>query len=480
MQVRTTSFVQFERAATELRRQQLESLRFQSQITSGTRIDRPSDDPTVLPSYLGAHRDVGRIKNVLTTLGIVKQQVSGAHEAVRQAQSILSESKVLASEVRQVTEPAERQAIAAQIDNLLDRMLAIANESGEYGYLFSGASPDIQPFVEGPDGSIQYVGGSESTQVNVDGRLPIDRLLAGSVVFEYSLRQPTIFQGDTGAQPGVGTDSGQGRATLSVSHTLTTFAPGSGVAAGTGSAAGDTILGAMGTHVLSIDDTSGTGASGTVRLNGGDAVAFTSSDTNLVVTGPDGEVIHLDMTAITPGFSGNVNVQGDGTLSTDGGLNTTAINFTTGQMVTDSRTGAVTYVDTTAVTATGTEAVEYPGTANVFEALAALRDEILNGNSGVAPQEWHDALTRRVSDIERLEDHLFEIVGSTGVDLQYIVTTEDEFEGLQLAAETSETDLGGVDYADAILRLQQHQFQYQMVLAATTKLFDVSILDFLV
>lgn len=480
MQVRTTSFVQFERAATELRRQQMESLRFQAQLTAGTRLDRPSDDPKVLPTYLGAHRDVGRIKNVLTTLGLVKQQVAGAHEAVRQAQSILSESKVLASSVHQVTEPAERQAIAQQIDNLLDRMLAIGNESGEYGYLFSGASPDIQPFVEGPDGSIQYVGGNEASQVQVDGRLPIDRLLSGSVVFEFAVRQPTIFHGDTGVQPGVGTDSGRGRATLSVNHTLTTFAPGSGVAAGTGSATGDTVLGSMGTHVLTIDDTSGTGASGTVRLNGGDPVVFTSADTNLVVTGPDGEVIHLDTTAITPGFSGNVNVQGDGTLSTDGGLTTTAINFTTGQMVTDSRTGVVTYVNTTGVSATGSETVEYPGTANVFEALAALRDEILNGNTASDPQEWHDAINRRVSDIERLEDHLFEIVGSTGVDLQYIETTEGEFEGLQLAAETTETDLGGVDYADAILRLQQHQFQYQMVLAATTKLFDVSILDFLV
>jgi flagellin-like hook-associated protein FlgL len=303
--------------------------------------------------------------------------------------------------------------------------------------------------------------------------------LSGSVVFDFAVREATLFLGDTGARPGVGTDSGQGRADLLVSHSLTTYAPGSGVAAGASSAAGDTVLGPMGRHVIHIEDVSGTGASGTVSLNGGDPVAFTSGDTDLAVTGPNGEVVYLDMSSITAGFSGDVNLQGDGTLSTDGGLTSTAIDFTTGQSVVDSRTSAVTFVDTTDVEFTGSEAVEYPGTANVFEALAALRDEIRNGDAA-NPQEWQAALTRRINDLQRLEDHLLEIVGSTGADLEYIETTEAEFADKKLAAETTENDLGGVDYADAILRLQQSQFQYQMVLAATSQLFDVSILDFLV
>lgn len=478
MLVRTTSFVQFERAATELRRQQAQSLKYQSELSSGTRIERASDDPFALPAFLGAHRDIKRIEGVRSTLSQVKLQVSGAHEAVRQAQSILVDAKILAGEVRQVTEPIERQAIAEQIDKLLERMLAIANDEGEFGYLFSGGSPEKQPFVEGPDGSIQYQGASKASQAKIDGLSPFDRLLAGSVVFEYAVRESTLFFGGTGAQPGVGTDSGKGRAELIVSHSTTSFAPGSGVSAGTSSAGGDTILGSLGTHVIHIDDTSGTGASGTVSLNGGTAVAFTSGDTDLQVTGPNGEVIHLNLSGITPGFTGDVDVQSDGTLSTDGGLTQTAIGFTSGQSVIDSRTNAVTFVDTSGVIAAGTEAIEYPGTANVFEALAALRDQILNHDE-LSPTDWQDAITRRISDVDRLGDHLLQIVGSTGVDLEYIEETETELDSLKLAAETSKTDLGGVDYADAILRLQQHQFQYQVVLAATTRLFDISILDFL-
>ncbi len=189
-------------------------------------------------------------------------------------------------------------------------------------------------------------------------------------------------------------------------------------------------------------------------------------------------MIHLNLSGITPGFSGNVDVQSDGTLSTDGGLTQTAIDFTSGQAVIDSRTNAVTYVDTTDVLAPGTESIEYPGTASVFEALAALRDQILDYDE-FSPHEWQDAITRRMEDVDRLGDHLLQIVGSTGVDLKYIEETEAEFDLLQVAAEKNESDLGGVDYADAILRLQQHQFQYQVVLAATTRLFDISILDFL-
>src|SRR5690606_13494775 len=133
-------------------------------------------------------------------------------------------------------------------------------------------------------------------------------------VFQPIARGKTLFLGGTGAAPGTGTDSALGRGTLIVSHTSTTYTAGSGVAAGTSSADGDTIIGPAGAHILTIEDTSGTGAFGTVSLNGGPPVSFTNGDTNLKVIGPLDEVVYLDTTAITAGFSGDVEITADGTL----------------------------------------------------------------------------------------------------------------------------------------------------------------------
>ena len=59
------------------------------------------------------------------------------------------------------------------------------------------------------------------------------------------------------AAAGTDTDSATGQAVLTISHTATTFAAGSGVQAGTSSPGGDTILGPAGAHTLTIIDTSG-------------------------------------------------------------------------------------------------------------------------------------------------------------------------------------------------------------------------------
>src|SRR5439155_11953260 len=100
-------------------------------------------------------------------------------------------------------------------------------------------------------------------------------------------------------------------------HTSTTYQAGSGVQTGSGSAAGDTVIGPAGAHQLTIVDTSGTGAAGTVSLDGGPAVAFTNADTNLKVSGPNGQVVFVDTTAITANFNGTVNITANGTVSVD-------------------------------------------------------------------------------------------------------------------------------------------------------------------
>ena len=65
---------------------------------------------------------------------------------------------------------------------------------------------------------------------------------------------------------------------------------------------------------MRIVDTSGSGTSGYVQLNDGKEFAWTSADADLQVEGPLGELVHLDFTAITAGFNGDVDVTSTGQL----------------------------------------------------------------------------------------------------------------------------------------------------------------------
>jgi flagellin-like hook-associated protein FlgL len=381
-------------------------------------------------------------------------------------------------QARQSVEPTERQALAQEIAGLRERLIGLANTRHNGEYLFAGAASNVQPFAVADDGTVTYAGDSVRGATQIRPTTRIDVLYSGAEVFMAGERSGSSFLGLTGAAPGTGADSATGYGELQVIHTSTTYAGGSGVAAGTGSVAGDTIIGPAGAHNLTIVDTSGTGAFGTVSLNGGPAVAFTSGDTNLQVTGPDGELVYIDTTAITAGFNGTVAITANGALSTDGGATQVPIDFSGNQQVINGTTGGATHVDSTSIRRAGTESVDYTGTADVFALLAKLESD-LTDEANVGNADWQNAMSRHLQDVERVQDHLLSVVGEQAVSLENLDTLETRIGDLQLEQEKMVTDIAGADMADAVLKLQQEQTMLQYTLAAAARMFDVSILDFI-
>ena len=301
----------------------------------------------------------------------------------------------------------------------------------------------------------------------------------GSLVFQSTQRAATVFQGNTGAKPGTGTDSATGQGALIVSHTATTYASGSGVTAGINSPSGDTILGATGANTVSVDDTSGTGSSGTISLNGGPAVAWTNTDNNLQVVGPNGEVAFVNTTAITAGFNGTVNITSSGSLSTDGGKTTVPINYSANQVVTNGTTGAVTNVNSTAIHSTGTDQVQFTGTFDAFQSLIALRDD-LNNTAGLSSHDQTAAISSSIGELQRVSNSILTSVGSQSATLQFLQGQQTSLQQVQLAAQELTTNLQSADVPTVVVQLQSEQNQLQLTLEATASVLQqANLLDFL-
>ncbi len=177
--------------------------------------------------------------------------------------------------------------------------------------------------------------------------------------------------GDTGVQAGTGTSSIQGDTWLDVIHGQTTYSGDTGIAAGSSSANGDTVVGSG--HVLHLN-----AANQTVSLDDGAAVSYTASSTDLELTNSKGDIVYVDTSNLTPGLTGETDVAVNATasLSIDDGKTTVPATF--GQQTLTDSTGRVLYVDTTNLTAAGTVLVGVPGTNSVFDALINARD-ILTG-----------------------------------------------------------------------------------------------------
>ncbi len=450
----------------------------QSQASSGLRLLKPSDDPAGTRAIQGVRSALGRMDAELSNITAARQRLGVANSELLSAQEILTRVKEIAISSRQSIEPSERAAYASELKGLKERLLVIANTQHNGEYLFSGADSRQRPFTQTADGSIVYNGSSIRSATDVGRTFSVDVLYSGAEVFQARQRGATLYVGTTGATAGSGVDNAVGTDELLVVHTSTTYAAGSGVAAGTGSAAGDNIIGPPGAHKLTINDTSGTGASGTVSLNGGPPVAFTNADTNLAVIGPEGETVYIDTTAITAGFSGSVDITANGALSTDGGATLTPIDFSGNQQVTDSETGAVTNVNTVNVRRVGKESLDYTGTADLFTLMDQLRADLLNEQE-VGSYTWHAAMDRRMGDIDRLQDHILDIVGQQGVSLENLDSLEARLTDLKLEQQKIATEIEGADMADVILRLQQEEMMLQYTLASSAQLFSQSLIDYL-
>lgn len=481
MTFRVTSKMGVNSAISELAKQAAELQRTQEQVSTGLRLHRPSDDPAAVRRSIVQKDRLSRLETNIKSVKQVKSRVNQAHVQLREAQQLFVRARSVALSVAQATDDAELDILAAEIDGILEQMLSVANASDENGFLFGGTATQTEPFnIDRTNGvvSVEYTGSDESSQLHITGDVPREALFAGSDVFNAVLRESTVIVGNTGVTSGMGIDTASGQLQLTVSHVSTSYAGASGIAPGVSSASEDTVIGASGVHTLTVNDTSGTGAFGTVSLNGGAEINFTNLDTDLEILGPNGEVVFVDTTSIAAGFSGTIDITADGTLSLDGGTTTQPITFADNEMLANPADGKAIYLNTTGVTQSGTNELEFPGTTDAFQILIDLRNDILNSRE-LNTADRFDAIDRRLGDIERMENHLLSEIGVQSVVLEQMDRLEFRTEDLVLEQEINYGETVSADIAAASIRLQELLTLQQFTTVSVSRLLSQDLLQFL-
>ena len=485
MDLRVTPQVVVSRGIEYARRSSDELARLQDEASSGKRLLNPSDDPVATVAVLANRAQSGRLDSYLANIHEARGSLDVGVSALQETSDILSQARQIAIEGSHATiDSNAAQGLATEVDALLARLIDAANTQNAGRYVFAGTAVGTAPFsVASRDSggyvqSVVYGGATDRLDTTVSAQQNMATFYTGNEVFQSSTRGATSFSGDTGAAAGTGTDSATGQGTLLVQHTATSYAAGSGVQTGTSSAAGDTILGPAGAHTLTVVDTSGTGASGTVSLDGASPIAFSNADTDLKVTGPNGGVVYVNTTAITAGFNGAVAITADGTLSVDNGASATALNFSGNQIVSDSTTGAVTNVDSTSIRRTGSNHLDYTGTYDAFQILIALRDDLRN-TRGLSDADRSQSLSARLGELDRVRNNVVQVMGEQSAGLQNLDALERRVQDVQLETTKLTSELESADLSAVVISLQSQQNLLQLTLASTARLMNQSLLDFL-
>ncbi len=177
----------------QLIRRQNELGEAQQQLTSGKRVNKPSDDPTAAGRAERALASVSRVDASQRAVEASKALMSQSESALGDAGELLQQAReALVAAGSGSFGDAERKIQADHLRGLRQQLLAVANRSdGAQGYLFAGQGSSQPPFIDAP-GAVQFrgppgetlVAGSEGLPVSIDGAASWLSARTGNGVFE--------------------------------------------------------------------------------------------------------------------------------------------------------------------------------------------------------------------------------------------------------------------------------------------------------
>lgn len=154
--------------------------KFQNQLATGKKIDKPSDDPVVAARSLKLRTDVGEVEqfkrnanDAISWLNITDDSLSKMNDIMQRARELTVQGS------NGTNTPGDTQKIGAEINQLREQMIHLANSTYAGRYIFSGYQTD-KPVIDTTTGNftmdvqnfenIRYeIGVGDSININVTG-----------------------------------------------------------------------------------------------------------------------------------------------------------------------------------------------------------------------------------------------------------------------------------------------------------------------
>ncbi len=241
--------------------------RLQEQASTGSEVNRTSDDPSAAYRVMGLNSQVKSLENyadhISEAIGILELSSTVVEEMV----SSFRDTRGSLTQISNgIYDEAARKRAAEGIKHTLEHMVLLANSEHTGQHLFGGGNTASAPYLvhrtNGEITSVTYQGSYEDRNIEMAPNVQSSAFYVGDDIFRSDDRAALVFVGDTGVTTGTGTSSVRGDTWL-------------------------TVTGSAGNYNLSID-----GGLSTVNTDG--------TNSNLAVThATTGEIIYLNTTQIT-------------------------------------------------------------------------------------------------------------------------------------------------------------------------------------
>jgi flagellar hook-associated protein 3 FlgL len=184
----------FARTQEELSNRQARLAQSQDQLSSGLRIQKPSDDP-----YAAAQSE--RARSLQAKIEIDRRALNFSNSMLASIEGALGNSGDVLQEIRTQINSAgngvlnmnDRSSIAQQLTQLRSELLGVANRGdGGGGFLFGGQGSRLPPFIDGTPVQFQPQSGIQTNGSSFAGALAIDGAASFTSVQSSMPSQPNV------------------------------------------------------------------------------------------------------------------------------------------------------------------------------------------------------------------------------------------------------------------------------------------------
>lgn len=176
-----------------------------NKISSGRRVEKPSDDPMAASQAVMVKQSESRNQQYATARGFAKNSMSLQMSLASQMVNIttkIQETLVAAGNDATLSDE-DRASLADQLEGLKDQLVGIGNTKDGVGrYIFAGFQSDKPPFVADAAGKITYQGGDKQITQKVDSNIEMVTNFTGIETLQSSGSKgtaPDIFDALDGA-----------------------------------------------------------------------------------------------------------------------------------------------------------------------------------------------------------------------------------------------------------------------------------------
>ena len=197
--------------------------RLQEQASTGSRINRASDDPSVAYQVLGLNSQQRLLGNYMDNISDATGVLEISASIIDNISSVINKTKVDLTQIISGTYNENgRQRLAEQINDALEQTISLANTQHLGQYIFGGSNTSSAPYsvqrTNGDITSVTYQGSSQQRDIEVAPGVQSNAYHVGEDIFCSDNRSTPEFLGDTGAAAGSGTSSVKSDVWLTVTY----------------------------------------------------------------------------------------------------------------------------------------------------------------------------------------------------------------------------------------------------------------------